>query len=64
MLSGEESADDSGGGTSLKDKKDPSGGKKPFFRHGSQKPVVPRQPKFEGRCEELKGHIYDFSDAR
>jgi hypothetical protein len=26
--------------------------------------MVPRQPKFEGRCEELKGHIYDCSDAR
>jgi hypothetical protein len=26
--------------------------------------VVPRQPKFEGRCEELKGHIYDCSDVR
>ena len=28
------------------------------------KPVAVKQPKFEGKCEELKGHIYDCSDAR
>ena len=26
--------------------------------------MVPRQTKFEGRCEDLKGHIYDCSDVR
>jgi hypothetical protein len=26
--------------------------------------TVIRQPKFEGKCEDLKGHIYDCSDAR
>lgn len=26
--------------------------------------IVPRQPKFEGKCSELKGHIYDCSDSR
>ena len=26
--------------------------------------VTIRQPKFEGKCEELKGHIYDCSDSR
>ena len=26
--------------------------------------MVPRQLKFEGRCEEIKSHIYDCSDAR
>ena len=26
--------------------------------------VAPRQPKFEGRCEALKGHVFDCSDAR
>ncbi len=25
---------------------------------------IPRQPKFEGRCDDLKGHIYDCSDSR
>ena len=32
-------------------------------RRNFKKPII-RQPKFEGRCEELKGHIYDCSDAR
>eukprot|EP00978_Attheya_sp_CCMP212_P029308 scaffold103639_cov67-Attheya_sp.AAC.7 len=27
-------------------------------------PVVVRQPKFEGKCEYLSGHIYDCSDSR
>ena len=54
---------------SSEEKKEPSGGQKPAFRHGSQKPaggspVVLRQPKFEGRCEQLKGHIFDCSDSR
>eukprot|EP00978_Attheya_sp_CCMP212_P037164 scaffold173586_cov64-Attheya_sp.AAC.2 len=35
-------------------------GKKPT----SVNTVVPRQPKFEGRCEEIKSHIYDCSDIR
>ena len=26
--------------------------------------MVPGQAKFEGRCEDLKGHIYDCSDVR
>jgi hypothetical protein len=26
--------------------------------------TVTKQPKFEGRCDELKGHIYDCSDSR
>ena len=25
---------------------------------------APRAPKFEGRCEDLKGHIYDCSDSK
>ena len=39
-------------------------------KHGFKKTVpgvpnmVPRQTKFEGRCEDLKGHIYDCSDVR
>lgn len=31
---------------------------------GSARPFVPRAPKFEGKCSELKGHIYDCSDSR
>jgi hypothetical protein len=38
-------------------------------RRGFRKPAtvtrpVIKQPKFEGKCEDLKGHIYDCSDAR
>ena len=52
---------------SSKDKKgsqDPSGaGNKKGFRFkaapGAIKPV-----KFEGRCDDLKGHIYDYSHAK
>jgi hypothetical protein len=32
-------------------------------RHAFKKPVV-RQPKFEGKCDELKGFIFDCSDSR
>ena len=40
-----------------------TGGKKYHQRNNFQKPIV-RQPKFEGKCDALKGHIYDCSDAR
>ena len=65
-------ADDGGGGsgasgdatgTPLKDKQETSM-KKPGFRYNNLKTTVQRQPKFEGKCDELKGHVYDCSDAR
>jgi hypothetical protein len=31
--------------------------------HAFKKPT-PRQPKFEGKCDDLKGHIYDCSNPR
>ena len=31
--------------------------------HGFKKPAI-HQTKFEGKCDELKGHIYDCSDSR
>jgi hypothetical protein len=39
------------------------------FRRDSQKTVATarvavKQPKFEGKNEDLKGHVYDCSDAR
>ena len=42
-----------------------SGGKGQWNQRwgGFKKPIV-KQPKFEGKCEELKGFIYDCSDAR
>jgi hypothetical protein len=33
-------------------------------RGGYKAPTVPRQPKFEGKCDDLKGQIYDCSDSR
>jgi hypothetical protein len=40
-----------------------------YFRREPKKPVIEmriavKQPKFEGKNEDLKGHIYDCSDAR
>ena len=69
MPSDEGNADDAGGASAEgppKDKKDLPGGKKPFRHGGYQKSAaaMPRQPKFEGKCDELKGQIYDCSDSR
>jgi hypothetical protein len=43
--------------------------KEPFHYQGKRrafkKPThPPRQPKFEGKCDDLKGHIYDCSSPR
>jgi hypothetical protein len=52
------------------DTKPPNNNKQRFYRRGSRKPTtapgrpVARPPEFEGKCKELKGHIYDCSDAR
>ena len=72
-----EGTDDGGGagGVPSKDKKDPkdsgSGGhgknKRQGYQNQNQSRSLtggPRHTKFEGRCEELKGYIYDCSDAR
>jgi hypothetical protein len=32
-------------------------------RRAFRKPVT-RQPRFQGKCDELKGHMYDCSDSR
>jgi hypothetical protein len=34
---------------------------RPFRKYNTQ---VQQQPKFEGKCADLKGHIYDYSNAR
>ena len=50
------------GSTSSKDGKE---GKKGSCQHGSKATAISqRQPKFEGKCDELKGHIFDCSDVR
>jgi hypothetical protein len=50
-------------------KKKPGGARRYFRRGDSKKPVAEtrvavKQPKFEGKNEDLKGHIYDCPDAR
>ena len=42
---------------------DETGGNKKGRRRSFKKPAF-RQPKFEGKCDELKGFIYDCSDSR
>jgi hypothetical protein len=42
---------------------------KRYFRRDSQKTIATarvavKQPKFEGKNEDLRGHVYDCSDAR
>jgi hypothetical protein len=64
---------DDGGGSSALPSKDTKGNNNSASGQGKNKrqgyqhkpsSAVPRQPKFEGKCDELKGHIYDCSDAR
>ena len=40
------------------------GANKKKVGQGVARPFLPRAPKFEGKCTELKGHIYDCSDSR
>jgi hypothetical protein len=34
------------------------------FQHGNTPSVSIRSPKFEGECNDLKGHIYDCTNMR
>ena len=52
---------DGGAGTS---KESGTAGKKTGSSGQQAKGFVPRAPKFEGKCADLKGHIYDCSDVR
>jgi hypothetical protein len=46
-------------------KEDGGSNKKGNWQQRSGKPVtIPRQHKFEGKCDDLKGHIYDCTDSR
>jgi hypothetical protein len=52
--------------TSMKDeisKPSPQGNQHGNRRRAFKKPMT-RQPRFQGKCDELKGHIYDCSDSR
>ena len=65
MPPGEGGSNDGGNGASPDAKKEPAAhGRRYQQRNGYQKPIVLRQPKFEGKCEALKGHIYNCSDSR
>ena len=65
MEGGNTVADDvDGGDVTPKDKKKGIGVKKLQYRYGNQKTVAPRQPKFEGKCDDLKGRVYDCLEAQ
>lgn len=59
----EETKTPEGNGTSPPVKKD-GGAKKKEQGGGNAKGFAPRAPRFEGKCPDLKGYIYDASDAR
>ena len=44
-------------------KKEGGANKKSGQKSGAAKGFAPRAPKFEGKCPNLKGHIYDALDA-
>ena len=58
--SGNAGGDDS---SSPKDKRTQGMNKTYQGRYGFQRPTV-KQPKFEGKCDNIKGHIYDCTDSR
>ena len=61
----EDSSKESGGGAGKPQKEaGATGYKKPGTVGQQTKGFVPRAPKFEGKCMDLKGHIYDCSDVR
>jgi Zinc knuckle len=61
----EESKTPEGSGTSPPVKKESGAKRKEHGQGGGNaKGFAPRAPKFEGKCPELKGHIYDATDAR
>ena len=64
MPSGEGAGDEVGDTSLQNDKKEQTGGRRNPQQGGYQKQLVPRQPKFEGKCDDLKGYIYYCSDAR
>ena len=44
---------------STKGKEGINGDRNKQHKNGYHKPMIPRQPKFEGKCDDLKGRIYD-----
>jgi hypothetical protein len=71
MSTSDKVASDGWENTPAKTKTEPDGGGKKQLprRRGvwnktTTTPTPPKQPKFEGKCEDLKGHILDCSDSR
>jgi hypothetical protein len=66
MLPGDEKAGDGTKGFSKdgRDQKDGGGSNKKHFSPQKAATTGPQFTKFKGRCKELKGHIYDCSNAR
>jgi hypothetical protein len=71
MSTNDKVVSDGGESTPAKAKIEPDGGGKkqlPRRRGAFNKPTTtptrPKQPKFKGKCEDLKGHIFDCSDSR
>jgi hypothetical protein len=55
---------DADGGAGTSQKEAGTAGKKNGNAGQHAKGFMPRAPKFEGKCADLKGHIYDCSDVR
>ena len=60
----ESSSKDTDGGAGTSQKEAGTAGKKTGTPGQQAKGFVPRASKFEGKCPDLKGHIYDCSDVR
>jgi hypothetical protein len=52
------------GGTGTTQKETGKAGKKTGHAGQQAKGFAPSAPKFEGKCTDIKGHIYDRSDIR
>jgi hypothetical protein len=55
---------DGGGAGTCSQKETGTAGKKTGNSGQQAKGFAPRTPKFEGKCADLKGHVYDCSDVR
>ena len=64
-MSSRREGDDNGGSKALpKEKREsPMDARRYQHRNGYQTLIAPRQPKFEGKCDKIKGHIYNCSNS-
>ena len=64
MSSKREGDDNSGSKALPKEKREsPMDARRYQHQNGYQKLIALWQPKFEGKCDEIKGHIYDCSNS-